>query len=190
MAKAKRRFPVQAPALEPLEVLSDARTIYPPPYDKVVAGRTKRRLAKVLGLTNFGVNITTLQAGASSAMRHYHTQDDEFIYILDGEVTLITDAGAQVLVTGMCAGFPKGKKDGHHLINEGDRPVTFLEVGTNNEDDVVGYSDHPLWLYNDENGKPHFTSEPPPKDYGESQNRRKGNKKAAQCERPFRSFEG
>ncbi|MBL8644769.1 MAG: cupin domain-containing protein [Rhodospirillaceae bacterium] len=173
MAKAKRRFPVAAPALEPLEVPAVSRTIYPPPHDKVVAGRFKRRLAAVLGLTDFGVNVTTLQAGAASAMRHWHSGNDEFIYVLDGEVTLITDAGPQLLVTGMCAGFPKGKKDGHHLVNQGDRPVTFLEVGTNHEPDLVGYPDAKLFLYNDKKGKPQFTRTPPPKGLAKAKAKKK-----------------
>lgn len=161
MAKAKRRFPVAAPALEPLEVPAVMRTIYPPPHDKIVQGRAKRRLASVLGLTDFGVNITTLAAGAASSMRHWHSGNDEFIYVLDGEVTLVTDAGSQLLVTGMCAGFPKGTKDAHHLVNQGDRPVTYMEVGTNHEPDIVGYPDQKLFLLNDRSGKPVFTKTMP-----------------------------
>lgn len=158
-----KRYPVRAPALEPLEVPAISKTMYPPPHDKVVAGRLKRRLGPLLGLTDYGVNLTTLMPGAASAMRHYHSANDEFVYILDGEVTLVTDAGKQLLTTGMCAGFPKGKTDGHHLINEGTRPVQVLEVGTNFEPDIVGYPDEKLFLYPDAKGRKEFTKKPPPK---------------------------
>lgn len=158
---AKRRFPIQLPALEPLEVPTISYTRYPKPYDKMVQGRIKRRLGPVLGLTEIGVNITTLMPGAASAMRHYHAADDEFIYVLDGEVTLITNIGEQLLVAGMCAGFPKGKADAHHLVNQGDRPVTFLEAGTDNAPDLVVYPDQKLYLYDDGKNEPKFSKTPP-----------------------------
>lgn len=158
-----KRFPIRLPALEPLEVPTISKTMYPPPYDKIVAGRMKRRLGPVLGLTDFGVNITTLMPGAASAMRHYHSANDEFVYILEGEATLVTDAGEQLLVPGMCAGFPKGKKDGHHLVNKTTRPVIFMEMGTNFEPEVVGYPDQRLYLYDTKPGKREFTKTPPPK---------------------------
>lgn len=158
---AKKRYPVQRPALEPLELPAISKTMYPAPFNKMVQGRMKRRLGSALGLTELGVNITTLMPGAASAMRHYHTADDEFVYILDGEVTLITDAGPQLLTTGMCAGFPKGVKDGHHLVNQGDRPVTFLEAGTNNIPDLVVYPDEKLYLYDDGVTDAVFSKSPP-----------------------------
>ncbi|MDX2145526.1 MAG: cupin domain-containing protein [Rhodospirillaceae bacterium] len=158
---AQKRFPILKPALEPLEVPAVSKTIYPPPHDKVVKGRSKRKLAPALGLKDFGVNLTTLMQGAASAMRHHHSNNDEFVYIVDGEATLITDAGEQTLSTGMCAGFPKGKKDGHHLVNKSDRPVLYLEVGTNNMPDLIHYPDARLWLYEDEKGRGTFSNKAP-----------------------------
>jgi uncharacterized cupin superfamily protein len=158
---AQKRFPILKPALEPLEVPAQTKTIYPPPHDRVVKGRSKRRLGPALGLTDLGVNLTTLMPGAASAMRHYHSNNDEFVFIVDGEVTLVTNAGKQLLVTGMCAGFPKGKKDGHQLVNEGDRPVIYLEAGTNLMPDLIHYPDTKLWLYEDEKGRAAFSTTMP-----------------------------
>jgi uncharacterized cupin superfamily protein len=152
---ASKRFPIQLPALDPLEVPMQHRTIYPAPHDKVVKGRFKRRLGTALGLTDLGVNLTTLMQGAASAMRHHHSNNDEFIFVVDGEVTLVTNEGEQVLSTGMCAGFPKGKKDGHQLINKSDRPALYLEAGTNLMPDLITYPDTKLYLY--ENDKGHGT---------------------------------
>jgi len=156
-----KRYPIRRPALEPLEVPAQHKTIYPPPHDQVVKGRFKRRLGPALGLTDLGVNLTTLMQGAASSMRHHHSANDEFVYILDGEATLVTDAGEQTLTAGMCAGFPKGKKDGHHLINKSDRPVIYLEVGTNNLPDLIHYPDAKLWLHEDEKGRAAFNTAKP-----------------------------
>jgi uncharacterized cupin superfamily protein len=154
------RYPIRLPALDPLEVPGQTGTIYPKPYDEVVRGRSKRRLAKVLGLTQFGVNITTLPAGCATAMRHYHSACDEFVYVLDGEPTLVTNKGEQVLQPGMCAGFAKGKKDGHHFVNRGDRPVLLLEMGTNALPDSIVYPDNKLYLYEDAKGRATFSDRP------------------------------
>jgi uncharacterized cupin superfamily protein len=106
-----------------------------------LAGREKRPLGDRFGLTNFGVNLTRLAPGAISALRHAHTLQDEFIYVLEGEVTLITNAGEQVLTPGMCAGFPAGVADGHHLVNRGSAPARFLEVGDRLPGDTGHYSE-------------------------------------------------
>jgi uncharacterized cupin superfamily protein len=160
---ALKRFPIRLPALEPLEVPAQAKTMYPPPHDKVVKGRLKRRLGPALGLTDLGVNLTTLMQGAASSMRHHHSNNDEFVYILDGEVTLVTDAGEQILSTGMCAGFPKGSKDGHQLVNKSARPVIYLEAGTNLMPDLIGYPDTKLWLHEAKKGGPAVFTKTPPK---------------------------
>jgi uncharacterized cupin superfamily protein len=99
--------------------------------------------------------------GAASALRHHHSNSDEFVYIVDGEATLVTDAGEQTLSTGMCAGFPKGKKDAHHLVNKSGRPVLYLEVGTNDVPDLIGYPDVKMWLYEDEKGRATFSNKMP-----------------------------
>jgi uncharacterized cupin superfamily protein len=107
----------------------------------MVRDRERRRLGDPLGLQNFGVNLLTLPPGAASSQRHWHTRQDEFIYVLEGEVTLVTDAGKQVLTAGMCAGFPAGKPDGHHLINRSKSQVKVLEVGDRTSGDRFTYSD-------------------------------------------------
>ena len=129
------------PALDPMSVATDGSSLYPPQFQHVVKGRLKRRLSPELGLTNFGVNLTTLQPGAASTLRHWHEAQDEFIYVVSGQLTLVTDAGKQVLGPGMCAGFPKGKPDGHHLINETGEPASFLEVGDRTQPDKGHYAD-------------------------------------------------
>jgi len=125
MAFSKLKFP----ALDPGEVSAVEGSTYPEPFKIRVAGRAKRRLGDALGLKNFGVNLTTLKPGALSALRHWHTKQDEFIYIVSGELILITNAGEQVLTPGMVAGFPAGRADGHHLANRGSADAVYLEVG-------------------------------------------------------------
>ncbi len=114
---------------------------YPEPYRTESAARLKRALGKAAGLTNFGVNLTTLQPGTWSAQRHWHTRQDEFVYILEGEATLVTDEGETVLRPGMAVGFKAGVPNGHCLINKSDRPVTYIEVGDRSEGDEVDYPD-------------------------------------------------
>jgi len=121
---------VKQPALDPTTVSPRTGSSYPAPFDEPCREREKRVLGDPLGLTQYGVNLTTLAPGAWSAQRHWHKHEDEFVYILEGEVTLVTDAGEQLLGPGMAAGFPAGKEDGHCLINRSDRPASFLEVGS------------------------------------------------------------
>lgn len=135
---------LRLPALDPKTVEAVSKTTYPEPYRKYVAGRTKRRLGDALGLADFGVNLTELPPGAWSALRHAHAREEEFVYILDGTVALVTDAGEQALGPGMVAGFPKGKSDAHHLINRSDKPARYLEIGTRKEEDAVVYPEADL----------------------------------------------
>ena len=102
---------------------------YPPPYDAAVAARRRQRLGDAAGLDGFGVNLLTLAPGVWSSQRHWHSHEDEFIYVLKGEVVLVTDAGEEPLVAGDCAGFKAGVGDGHHLINRTDHEAKVLEVG-------------------------------------------------------------
>ena len=104
------------------------KTAYPPDLAKRVEGREKRQLGDVFGLANFGVNLTSLAPGAQSALRHHHTVQDEFVYILEGRPTLITDEGRTPLAPGMCAGFKAANGNGHHLVNETSEEVIYLEV--------------------------------------------------------------
>jgi uncharacterized cupin superfamily protein len=131
---------VKPPALDPATVTLRPGA-YPPPFDRVIAGREKRPLGDALGLKNFGVNLVVLKPGAKSAMRHWHTLQDEFIWIVEGEITLVTDAGAQVLRAGDAAGFPAGNTDGHCLENRTDRDVRYLEVGDRTPGDLPNYPD-------------------------------------------------
>jgi uncharacterized cupin superfamily protein len=127
--------------LDPMSVPPRLGSIYPAPFADRLAGREKRALGDALRLTQFGVNLVTLPAGAWSSQRHWHAHEDEFIYVLQGEVTLVTDTGQKTLKAGMAAGFPAGKADGHHLINQSDNPALYLEVGTRAENEVAQYSD-------------------------------------------------
>jgi uncharacterized cupin superfamily protein len=113
---------------------------YPEPFASRMAGRIKRPLGDMFGLKNFGVNLTRLRPRAMSALRHRHSQQDEFVYVLEGEATLITDAGRVVLRPGMCVGFPAGGT-AHHLINQTDTDVVILEVGDRSAEDEVFYPD-------------------------------------------------
>jgi uncharacterized cupin superfamily protein len=117
---------------------------YPEPFRARVMRREKRPLGDLFGLANFGVNLTRLSPGGQSALRHTHTKQDEFIFILDGRPTLVTNAGRTALKAGMCADFQAGSRDAHHLVNETDEDVVYLEIGDRTPDDVVAYPDDDL----------------------------------------------
>jgi len=129
------------PALDPRAVPAVAGSGYPEPFKTRVAARRKQRLGDALGLKHFGVNLTTLPPDAVSALRHWHSQEDEFIYIVSGELVLVTNDGEQPLTAGMCAGFPAGKPDGHCLVNRGRQDAVYLEMGDRRPDDAVTYPD-------------------------------------------------
>ena len=114
---------------------------YPSPFDEPCQKRSAKTLGDAAGLTQFGVRLVTLPPGAWSAQRHWHMHEDEFVYVVDGELVLIEDAGKTTLTTGECAGFPCGVQDGHHLVNESDRDATFLVVGTRDNADHGEYPD-------------------------------------------------
>ena len=117
---------------------------YPEPFFSRMKGRDKRPLGDLFGLANFGVNLTRLKPGGSSSIRHAHTKQDEFLYILEGRPTLITDAGRTALKAGMCAGFKAGTGDAHQLVNETDEEVVYLEIGDRTDGDAVTYPDDDL----------------------------------------------
>ena len=119
---------------------------YPEPFFARVAGRIKRPLGDIFGLKNFGVNLTRLHPGSMSALRHSHEKQDEFVYILEGRPTLITDAGRTALRPGMCAGFQAGTGDGHHLVNETAEDVVYLEIGDRTPGESASYPDDDLAL--------------------------------------------
>jgi uncharacterized cupin superfamily protein len=161
---ANDRSGARTAALEANSVPSVSGTNYPEQFRKHVAGRSRRRLGDAFGLKNFGVNLTTLAPGAMSALRHWHVKQDEFIYMVEGEAVLVTDAGEQILRPGMFAGFPAGRQDGHHLINRSSRDAVYLEIGDRLPGDAADYPDLDMvtrqepdgrWVYYRRNGEPY-----------------------------------
>ena len=138
--------PVKPPAADPATVPVRAGSSLPEQFRQAIASRRKRRLGDAVGIAQFGVNLVDLGPGDMSSQRHWHEVEDEFVFVLEGELTLVTDEGEQILTTGLCAGFPAGKASGHHLINRSAKPARYLEVGTRVKDDVVHYSDIDLHL--------------------------------------------
>jgi uncharacterized cupin superfamily protein len=130
----------------------DSRTGYPPPFDRVVVGRERKRLGNAVGLDQFGVNLTTLKPGAASALRHWHEKEDELVFILEGEAVLIENGGETLLKPGDAAGFKANDRDGHHLVNRSSRDVVYLEIGTRSQFEYVDYPDVDLKVVRDENG--------------------------------------
>ena len=134
---------------------------YPSPFDEPCRERFRRRLGDAAGLTQFGVNLLQLPPGAWSSQRHWHTVEDEFVYVLEGEVVLVTDAGEEVLRSGDCAGFPAGVPDGHHLQNRSTRAATVIEIGTRRpEDDEAFYPDIDLHALKGDGGYAHRDGRP------------------------------
>ena len=120
---------------------------YPVPFDAPCMGRIRRRLGDAAGLQDFGVNLLELPPGVWSSQRHWHTAEDEFVWVLEGEVVLIDDAGEHVLRAGECAGFAKGDGNGHHLVNRSDATVRCLEIGSRKpDDDACNYPDIDMYL--------------------------------------------
>jgi uncharacterized cupin superfamily protein len=148
---------LKRPALDPGEVPPRSSSSYPEPFRSRVLPREKRALGDALGLTKIGVNLTTLPAGKESSMRHFHTREDEFVFILEGEVILRTDEGEQLLQAGMCAGFPAGVRNGHQLVNRSDRPVRYLEISNRDPEDSAEYPDVDLVYTKAPDGSPRFT---------------------------------
>jgi uncharacterized cupin superfamily protein len=138
-------------------------SIYPEPFASRMAGREKRPLGDLFGLSNFGVNLVRLTPGAGSALRHAHSRQDEFVYILQGHAVLITDAGETQLSAGMCAGFKSGTGNAHQLLNRSSEEVIYLEVGDRSAGDTAVYPDDDLqatlvegkWLFTHKDGTPY-----------------------------------
>jgi uncharacterized cupin superfamily protein len=159
MSETKHPVAVQANDVAPRA----KRSNYPEPFAARVAGREKRQLGDVFGLTNFGVNLTRLAPGAASALRHAHTHQDEFVYIVKGTPVLITGAGEVALTEGMCAGFRAGDPNAHHLVNRTDEDVVYLEVGDRTPGDQAVYPDDDLqaamvegaWRFTHKDGTPY-----------------------------------
>ncbi len=155
--------------LKPVAIIAEEapsrskRSVYPEPFASRIIGREKKRLGDLFSLSNFGVNLTRLVPGALSALRHTHSLQDEFIYILEGTPILITDDGETQLHSGMCAGFKSGADNGHQLMNRSNEDVVYLEVGDRTASDVVTYPDDDLqatlingnWQFSHKDGTPY-----------------------------------
>lgn len=150
--------PLERPAaIAALEVPPRSKpSNYPPVFAARMSGREKRALGDFFGLANFGVNLTRLAPGSISALRHAHTLQDEFVYILQGRPTLVTNAGHRQLSPGDCAGFAAGSGDAHQLLNESNEDVLYLEVGDRTAGDVGSYPDDDLTAEKMPNGSWRF----------------------------------
>lgn len=141
-------------------------TVYPEPFKALLAGRSKQAVGNAAGLKNFGVNVVTLAPGSQSALRHWHEKQDELVYVLSGELTLITDVGPQTLGPGMMVAFPAGEANGHHLVNRSDAPAMYLEIGDRTPNDQAHYPDDDLvaiagstgWIFTHKDGSPYAGS--------------------------------
>jgi uncharacterized cupin superfamily protein len=125
--------------IDPTTLASVVGTLYPPPFDQPCRARERRKLGDAAGLTQFGVNLLRLPPGAWSSQRHWHTAGDEFVYVLSGEVVLVTDAGEERLASGDAAGFKAGDRDGHCLQNRSGTDALVLEIGTRVPGDAADY---------------------------------------------------
>ncbi|HEY9648766.1 MAG TPA: cupin domain-containing protein [Chroococcidiopsis sp.] len=161
---ASQSIPARPIALHAAEVPPRTKpSNYPEPFASQMVGREKRVLGDLFGLTNFGVNLTRIDPGGVSALRHAHAKQDEFIYILQGRPTLLTDEGRTELAPGMCAGFKAGTGNGHQLINETAEEVVYLEIGdrtpgdsaTYPDDDLVALSVAGQWQFTHKDGTPY-----------------------------------
>jgi len=135
---------------------------YPAPFDAPCAGRSRQRLGDAAGLTDFGVNLLRLAPAAWSSQRHWHGAEDEFVYVLEGEVVLVTDAGEEILKPGDCAGFKAGLKDGHHLQNRSKADAVLLEVGSRKMEDEGEYPDIDMRFLKGDGGFAHKDGRPYP----------------------------
>jgi uncharacterized cupin superfamily protein len=129
------------PKIDPKRAPVASGSRYPKPFDEPCQARENLRLGEAAGLTQFGVNLTRLPPGAWSSQRHWHSHEDEFVYVVEGEVWLVSDAGEELLRVGDCAGFKAGVRDGHHLQNRSSRPAAVLTVGTRDDRDHGEYPD-------------------------------------------------
>lgn len=132
---------LQMPRIDIADVPEIQGTGYPPPYDAPCAERVRQRLGDAGGLADFGVNLMRLPPGNWSSQRHWHSAEDEFVYVLEGELTLIEDGGETVLRAGDCAAFPKNSGNGHHMINRSNATAVYLEVGSRSPVDVITCAD-------------------------------------------------
>ena len=139
-------------AVNSADIAARIGTGYPPEFAEKCRYREKKVLGDIFALTQFGVNLTTLPPGQWSALRHWHRQEDEFIYVTSGDLVLIDDDGEHALSAGMCAGFPAGVENGHHIVNKSDKPASFIEVGSRSRFEHAEYPDEDLIAEKNEEG--------------------------------------
>ena len=144
------------PKIDLAKVPVKTGSVYPSPYAEMMAGRSSLRLGDAGGLTQFGVNLVTLEPGALASLRHWHLKEDEFAIVLDGELVLIEEEGATPMRPGDCAAWKAGVANGHHFVNRSDRPARFLVIGSKIADEVASYSDVDMKIHMN-GGKPRFT---------------------------------
>ena len=135
-----------AKRIDPADLPTITGTLYPAPFDEPCLKRERKRLGDAAGLTQYGVNLLTLKPGTWSSQRHFHTHEDEFVYVVAGEVVMVSNDGEEVLRAGDAAGFPAGTGDGHCLQNRSDADAIVLEIGTRIVEDAVDYPDIDLVL--------------------------------------------
>jgi uncharacterized cupin superfamily protein len=140
------------PKIDIADLKTDSITNYPEPFRRAVEGRLRKRLGNAVGLDQFGVNLTTLRPGAASAQRHWHAAEDEFVYVLAGEVVLAEEGSETVLRPGDAAGFKAGVVNGHCLINRSGKDAMYLEIGTRSPRERVEYPDIDMRMERDEKG--------------------------------------
>jgi uncharacterized cupin superfamily protein len=149
------------PKLDLTDIPEHTGTNYPAQFAAPMKERIRQRLGDAAGLTQFGVNLLQLSPGAWSAQRHWHSHEDEFVYIVSGEVVLVTNEGEQTLRAGDCAGFPAGAPNGHHMVNRSGAVAVCLEVGTRNpQQDAVDYPDIDMVCQPGRNGYQHRDGTP------------------------------
>jgi uncharacterized cupin superfamily protein len=159
MAAQSHREPILAADAPPKAKQSN----YPEPFATRMSGRLKRPLGDLFGLTNFGVNHTRLAPGAATALKHHHSRQDEFIYVIAGTPTLVVDGVEHVLEPGMCAGFKAGEPNAHHFVNHTSEEVLLLEVGDRTPGDAVTYPHDDIqatlvdgaWRFTHKDGQPY-----------------------------------
>ncbi len=144
------------PKIDLAKVPVKTGSVYPSPYAEMMAGRSSLRLGDAGGLTQFGVNLVTLEPGALASLRHWHLKEDEFAIVLEGELFLIEDEGDTPMRPGDCAAWKAGVANGHHFVNRSDRPARFLVIGSKIADEVASYSDVDMKIHMN-GGKPRFT---------------------------------
>jgi uncharacterized cupin superfamily protein len=144
------------PRIDVSKIPSQPIPSYPKEFAHVISGRHKQRIGDAVGLTQFGVNITRIEANSASALRHWHEQEDEFIYVLEGELILHENDGETVLKAGDCAGFKANSGVAHCLINRTNRDATYLEVGTRAKSERVHYPDVDFMMERDQSGRRWF----------------------------------